>query len=159
MATATYIALANTTLSSSTSSITFGSIPNTYRDLILITNAIGDSYLSLQFNGDTGSNYPYNAMFGTGSAAQAQTGTLERVGMTYPLTATFENPVIFQIADYSVTDKHKMVLYRGNSAGAGVWSGISRWANTNAITSIRVFSESGNFSSGSAFALYGIVSS
>lgn len=158
MPTPTYIALANTTVGSTTNSVTFASIPGTYRDLVLVTNPVGDSYLSLQFNNDTGSNYPYNAMFGTGSAAQAQNGTFVRVGMTYPLTTTYENPTFFYIMDYSATDKHKTVLYRGNSAGAGVWAGASRWANTNVITTIKVFSESGNFNAGSQLALYGIVS-
>ncbi len=158
MPTATYIALANTTVSSTTNSVTFSSIPATYRDLVIVTNPVGDGYLSMQFNNDTGSNYPYNAMFGTGSAAQAQSGTFVRVGMTYPLTTVYENPTLFHIMDYSATDKHKTVLYRGNSAGAGVWAGASRWANTNAITSIKVFLDSGNFSAGSTLALYGIVS-
>jgi hypothetical protein len=158
MPTATYIALANTTVSSTTNSVTFSSIPATYRDLVVVTNPIGDGYLSMQFNADTGNNYSYIAMFGSGSAAQSQTGTIGRVPMTYPLTGSYENPTFFYIMDYSATDKHKTLLYRGNSAGAGVWAGASRWANTNAITSVKVFLDNGNFSAGSTLALYGIVS-
>ena len=50
----TYVALATTTLGATASSVTFSSIPATYRDLVLVTNAqtttaLGDYYI-LQFN-------------------------------------------------------------------------------------------------------------
>ena len=157
MPTPTYVPLATITLATTEADIVFSSIPAGYRDLILISDAVGSGYLSLQFNSDTGSNYPYNAMFGGGSGSGgAQSGTFVRVGMTYPLSATHENGTIFQLMDYAQTDKHKTILYRGNNAGAGVWAGASQWANTTAINTIRVFCEAGSLTSTTTLSLYGV---
>jgi len=71
------VALATTTLGSAASSITFGSIPATYRDLRIVVSVRSDSVNSpyaqcrLQFNADTGSNYPTVEMTGDGSSAGA----------------------------------------------------------------------------------------
>jgi hypothetical protein len=62
MPTSTYTALANLTLGTAASSITFSNIPATYRDLILITSArssttaTGVDAIFLRYNSDTGSN-------------------------------------------------------------------------------------------------------
>jgi len=160
MPTSTYIALANYTATGTINEVNFSSIPGTYRDLILIAHCAGSGYFSLQYNSDTGSNYPFNAFWGSGSGGGSaqQSATFTRVGMTYPLTSSMENPIIFNIMDYSANNKHKVTLYRGNSVSAGVWVGSSRWASNNPITSIKVFCDNGNISAGSTLALYGIVS-
>ena len=56
----TYEPIATTTLTSAVSSVSFGSIPQTYTDLILVnyfatTTVNEDAYV--QFNSDTASNY------------------------------------------------------------------------------------------------------
>jgi hypothetical protein len=64
------------------------------------------------------------------------------------------------IMDYSATDKHKTSLSRGNALGQANVSVIayaSRWANTNAITSLTVLLESGSFLTGSTLSLYGVI--
>jgi len=158
MPTATYIALANTTLSGTASSITFSSIPATYRDLVLVFNgsmSANNIRLILRFNGSS-SNYTAVRMFGQGNVSDTQT----QIDMGY---ADGRVVGIANIMDYSATDKHKTALVRFGDLGASngetytqAWAG--RWASTNAINQVAVTVASGNIASGSTLALYGIVS-
>lgn len=155
MALEQYVALANVTLTSSSSSIAFSSISQGYRDLILIANGGQSSAgnVSLQFNSDTGANYNRVVMYGDGSsAASFSEATQTSLGIAYWETATYM--ATCNIIDYSAADKHKTVLSR---SGAGIYvHGFSgRWANTAAISSIAVKS-SGNFNVGTTFSLYGV---
>jgi hypothetical protein len=161
MPTATYIALANTTLSSTATSITFSSIPATYRDLVLVIAGTTDATRTtgVRFNSDTGSNYSYVEMNGTGSAAESSSGTLS-FALAGRMT-TSQSTTIVQVMDYSATDKHKTVLSRGGSSADLVRASASRWANTAAITSVYIATLDINvnaFQSGTTFSLFGIVS-
>ena len=157
MPTPTYTALATVTLGSAASSVTFSSIPATYRDLIFTwegTNTGGGP--GLRFNGDTGSNYSYVIMRGP---TFSEAGTLS-FGLVYYIGYTSGNRgmATCQIMDYAATDKHKTVLVRhgGNNVGE-VNANADRWANTAAITSMTVVNPSGNFNSGSTFNLFGVI--
>ena len=156
MPTPTYTPLANVTLGSTTLSVTFSSIPATYRDLILITNGkatAGDDYFIL-FNGDTaGSNYSKVLMVGNGSSAASFASISSNAAAIYETDGVW----IHQIMDYSATDKHKTCLVRSNTAGTNVIAGTTRWANTAAITSVIVKPGSANLVSGSTFSLYGVI--
>jgi hypothetical protein len=159
----TYTPLANVTLSSSASSVTFSSIPATYRDLVLVVEATSTSlaYGKLEINSDTGSNYSYVLMQGNGSAAAS--GSVGGVASGYfspydnPRFSTTAHLSITQIMDYAQTNKHKTWISRGNRAADGVGAVAGRWASTNAITQIKLSPTSGNWASGSTFALYGII--
>jgi hypothetical protein len=169
MPTATYIALANLTLSGTDATVTFSSIPATYRDLVVVistrsdTNAAADN-MGLYFNSDTGNNYSTLRMLGTGSTTVSGTApTSARIAqLTVPAAnlSTQFGVATVHIMDYSATDKHKTVLVRSNTAGDQVHAAAGRWASTNAITSVSIdlYATSANFVSGSTFALYGIVS-
>jgi hypothetical protein len=150
MPTPTYTPLATVTLGSSASSITFSSIPATYRDLVLVANKSDSTDLSLRFNGDTGSNYfrVFMIDFGGAGASGSQTNTKIDIGGG--------NLTLVNIMDYSTTNKHKTVLDRMNSAGR-VQADAQRWANTSAITTVLI-SSSSSFAAGATFNLYGIVS-
>ena len=161
--TTTYIALATTTLSSATSTVTFSSIPATYRDLIIVVgnaqSASGNPGLVARFNGDTNSNYSYVRMTGNGSTtgSASATDTFAVLAAAFGLSTSQIATTITQIMDYSATDKHKTYLSRSSRADAGVEAGAGRWANTNAITSVAVFlGGSLNFAAGTTFSLYGV---
>jgi hypothetical protein len=160
MPTPTYTPLANLTLGSTASSVTFGSIPATYRDLIVVWNGtVTASGAQLRFNGDSTSNYSYVSMQGSASGAQSFSGTISFALTTMTgYVSGNRGQVIAQIMDYSATDKHKTVLARhdGNNA-AETTATASRWANTAAITSVVVVNTGGNFNSGSTFSLYGVI--
>jgi len=161
----TYRPLATFTLGSSANSVTFSSIPATYRDLVLVFNGkstvgAGNDVLGIQINGDTGSNYTVVRMNGNGSSTDSATlsGATGGQALIGNNSSTLPN-VIYQFMDYSATDKHKTFLGRGNDSATNVSATASRWANTAALTSIRVFANSGsNYSVGSTFNLYGIAS-
>jgi hypothetical protein len=74
MPTPTYKALATVTLGSSAATVTFGSIPAIYRDLVVVFNGgvVGTSNVNIfvAYNLDTtNANYSAVQMSGTGSAA------------------------------------------------------------------------------------------
>ena len=160
MATPTYDLLDSVTLSSSSSSVTFSSIDQSYRDLILVSsiNASATSYFYLRFNSDSSSSYSTVNMGGDGGATNsfATTATQSYLNFYQSASTTEPNGSITQIMDYSQTDKHKSVLVRNNTASKVVEARASRWANTAAITSLSVTASTGNFTAGSTFYLYGV---
>jgi hypothetical protein len=161
MPTPTYTPLATVTLASATSSVTFSSIPATYRDLILIINGkatAGGSGARMTVNSDTGNNYNAVRMYGysssTGSDSASNVGYLD----ISALNTSEGYQAVIQIMDYSATDKHKTFLYRTQESGiTAVLAQAGRWANTAAITSVRAYTGSDNWAIGSTFSLYGVI--
>jgi hypothetical protein len=153
----TYTPLATVTLGGTASSVTFSSIPATYRDLVLVVAGTASTLVNvgIRFNGDTGSNYSVVTMVGNGSAASSSSFT-DSFGLAGQLS-TVQGNFITQIMDYSATDKHKTHLGRSNLSASSVQGYASRWADTAAITSFAV-SNAGTFSTGTTFNLYGIAS-
>ena len=161
--TPTYDLIASNVLTSSASSVTFSSIPATYRDLVLVVEYLsataGNAEARLRFNSDTGSNYSTVVMTGDGSTASSGTYSLTEIYGSNA-TTTDRRINIYQIMDYSATDKHKTVLIRSNRAsgsGPTVEALAGRWANTAAINSITVRAKDADFASAATFYLYGIV--
>lgn len=168
MPSATYIPMANITLGSSATSVTFSSISQAYRDLVLVQTlkSVSGSYQAdIIFNNDNYPNTNYNLVYMFGDGASTGSGTSNNqnqlaldvfgaVGTTDGFNA------ITHIMDYSATDKHKSVLFRGNKSATGVEAVAGRWASTAAITSLRcsLSNTNGTFAAGSTFALYGIAS-
>jgi hypothetical protein len=170
MPTPTYTPLANITLGSAASSVTFSSIPATYRDLILVVTARStettDNFdaLRARFNGDSGSNYVQVSLSAGTTSPQSSTGTATQVALGRLATSqggkTSPGVGLIHFIDYAQTDKHKTILARGNAAneGIGVDAIANRWASTAAITTILLFPAVGaNFASGATFNLYGVI--
>jgi hypothetical protein len=162
MPTPTYTPLATVTLGSSASSVTFSSIPATYRDLVIVlsgrSNGGGAFNTGMRFNNDTGSNYSNVFMLGDGSSASSGSSTTTRQDISF--YSSVQGDVIGHIMDYSATDKHKTSLVRYNNQAAVTVARTFRWANTSAITSINFYNGSANgetFASGSTFSLYGVI--
>jgi hypothetical protein len=146
-------ALASITLQSASASVSFSNIPQNYRDLVFSFNGTGNSSLqvSVEFNNDTAENYSriyIEARGSTGAGPGTDKRWMADVG-------TSQSNFIFQIIDYSATDKHKTGLVRANDASAIVWALAGRWSNTAAINSVRLFSTTSAFAAGSTFNLYG----
>jgi hypothetical protein len=147
------------TLGTTASSVTFSSIPATYRDLIVVFagTRTGNNNVLVRVNSDTGSNYSYvgASSFSTSSSSSGTTAT-NFVSTLASLATDRQLNVIWQFMDYSATDKHKTTLTRFNDSGSEVAMLAGRWANTAAITSIQVFTGNNDFGSGATFNLYGI---
>jgi hypothetical protein len=154
----TYDPIATQTLGSAASSVTFSSIPSTYTDLVLVVNSArttSNDAVSLEFNGDTGSNYSRLLMYGTGSSAatfRESNATLIEIGVQDTSNCTN----IFNVMNYANTSSNKSVVARANATGVRVSAGIGVWRNTAAITSIKLATGGSTFIAGSTFTLYGI---
>jgi hypothetical protein len=161
MPTATYTPLATVTLGSTAATVTFSSIPATYRDLILVANySISSGQSQIQLNSDTGSNYSTVLMSGStagGAQSNSFTTTFFQIANLVGEPTTTRNLLTLQLMDYSATDKHKTGLIRSNNAetGGAVQAQANRWANTAAITSFTIYNAT--FLTGSTFSLYGVI--
>jgi hypothetical protein len=167
MPTPTYDLIASNVLTTSASSVIFSSLPSTgYRDLVLVVNVIStlDSIgVRARVNGDTGSNYPMVYMTGNGTSTGSAGATQSYI---YASANAFADETsrwlgIYNLLDYSATDKHKPILVRSNQTGGtffGTEAVAVRWANTAAINSIEIYPSSGSWDATSSFHLYGIVS-
>ena len=155
MPTPTYTPLATVTLASTAATVTFGSIPATMRDLVLVVNGkiTTNTATGLRFNSDSGSNYTMVRMFTTSSSTSTTTYGLLTTG-----DPTADTLSIAQIMDYSATDKHKTFLVRSNIPANNSAAHAVRWANTAAITTVAAVAISTTWAVGTTFGLYGIVS-
>ena len=160
---ATYDRLATTTLTSTTATITFSSINQTYTDLILvmscsINTAGGNCWVRV--NGDTGSNYAYNAMYNSGSSVLGTVNGSTALGLLAGCLVgwdTNETIIILQINSYANTTTYKTGSSRGNNPSTAVDRSGSLWKSTAAINSLTILNGSGNsFLTGSKFTIYGI---
>ena len=170
MPTPTYDLIASTTLAAATTEVLFGSLPATYRDLVVVLSGINttdDVTWSMKFNSDSGANYSYvvaRALFSTtvsSNTASSQT-SMFIAGWSYGQGTTNPTPVLINIMDYSATDKHKTILNRfqtqRNNGEEEVGMLAGRWASTSAITSISLFPNTSTLKAGTTASLYGIAS-
>jgi hypothetical protein len=156
------VALANTTLASDSTTITFSSIPGTYQDLYLVVvgRSSGGFFQNIRFNGDSGANYNITRLFGSSTTISSGTGAAQTRGLISWLTfnASQNSAAYVHILDYARTDKHKTTVGDATTGQAGETALITnRWANTAAITSVTLSSDSSQtYLAGTTFALYGV---
>lgn len=158
------------TVNPSGTSVTFSSIPSTYKHLqvrIISRTTRNDASVDgiyLRMNGDTGGNYSYHLLQGNGSAASGYSGTnagnivAAFNGADAQTGASIFNGAVFDILDYANTNKYKTTrsLFGYDANGSGtITFGSANWRSTSAITSLTFLAE-GTFVSNSSFALYGI---
>jgi hypothetical protein len=160
--------IATVTATGSSGTISFTSIPSTYRHLqIRYTGGISYSSnaydaLAIQFNSDTTTtNYNQHYLAGNASSAYAGNYTGVRNAATWMIqsnTGIF-SPGIIDILDYTNTNKNKTVRSFSGidfNTGGQIFFNSTLWMNTAAVTSISLVSASGNFLNNSSFALYGV---
>jgi len=156
--------------SAGSASVSFTSIPSTYKHLQLRvfargTQSVANNYFQVQFNGDTASNY-YGAHWLKGDGSSVTAGAdgaanviyVERMVGASTAASIFSTNTI-DLLDYSSTAKFKTLRNLGgfDSNGAGqvlFTSGL--WRSTSAITSISITPSANDFAQYSQFALYGI---
>jgi hypothetical protein len=168
----TPILLSEQVVSGTAATITFSSIPGTYRNLRLVMQArcdlaatFSDGYL--QFNGDTAANYFRQYVNGNTTSAGAGESGAAKVGMFSVECAnglaSFAAPSVIEIPNYSGSTFKKASLSTSlfvNSTSitnnmfvsvtGSIWNGTPA-----AITSIVIgLTGSGNFITGSVFDLY-----
>ena len=162
--------ITTTTLSTATASVTFSSIPATYKHLQIrilarTSNTTGTNWIGLiRFNGDTASNYTYHGLRGDGSSAISYAGVSQTTSLAVN-TGDDANSLlgwgvgVTDILDYVNTNKYKTIRtltgFEENGSGmVELTSGV--WMSSSAITSINIRVDTGTFNVSSSFALYGI---
>ncbi len=167
--------IAHTELGSDAMSVEFTSIPGTYRHLLLKgstrsarTNARYDGS-SLTFNDDTGSNYSYTALFGSGGVP-AGTEDLGRPNFNYAFDALAQSSASngfsageLWILDYASTDKFTGMIGGVSATNSALDASDyeqtlvhGHWKSTAAVTKIKVKSGLGDFKQYTTFTLYGL---
>jgi len=168
--------IATVTGDGSSATITFSSIPSTYkalqiRMLVKDTGTSGNFGVpAIRLNGDTGANYSCHDLVGTGSAVSSS-GVANRTYMDNAgnriipdsSAANYMGVAIIDIIDYASTSKNKTVRW---TVGGDVNQayGVSRigldsgaWYSTSAVNSVSVLLTTGNaWTTTSTFALYGV---
>jgi hypothetical protein len=153
---------------SGVSTITFSSIPATYKHLQLrIMLLLPDgSNVALRFNGDTGANYALHYMMGNGNNTSASNSTsanqISNISMANNST-TYPGVSIANIIDYASTTKYKTVRHftgtedNDTQGYQSIRLASGLWQSTSAVTSITLFNTSAtNFGTNTSIALYGI---
>jgi hypothetical protein len=162
--TLTFDPVASTVLPSPTNQIIISDISQSYTDLVLIlsgTWASGNTQdVYMQFNGDTGSNYPWaRALSVAGDATIYPDGNSPATGPSINaglLSSSGASMAVWQIMSYSNSSIGTTVLSRSSTPEYNSWA-VGSWHNTAAVTSIRLFNGSLNFTAGTVASLYGIL--
>ena len=151
------------------STITFSSIPQTYKHLQIRilhgSNTSSADSVDIRYNSDTGSNYTYHALYGTGSVTGSEASN-PRTAAVVPVTAIANTNTnmfshgIIDILDYANTNKYKTQKVSGGwdvNGNGQAFLGSASWMSASAISQIQIYTRAGvGFKQYSHFALYGI---
>jgi hypothetical protein len=171
--TSSYESIASATGTGSSGTITFSSIPSTYKHLQIrgMGRASGATsapmYIYLQLN--AGSGYAWHYLKGNGASAAASGGT----GATYAqlagggadgswVGANILSGTIIDIIDYASTTKNKTIRsFAGvdpndTDGSIAIASALATGLGTTAVTEVNLIAPSGNWTTQTTFALYGI---
>lgn len=152
------------------SAITFSSIPSTYKHLqvrYIARSAVADVSDNIwsRFNSDTGSNYTFHLLEGTGSAAAAGSGinqTRNLFGRCAGNTAgsNIFGAAVIDILDYKDTNRFKTIRNLAGddrNGGGSIRFESGLWRSTAAVDTLTITTNAfGNFLQYSHFALYGV---
>lgn len=159
MPTPTYDLIEEKVLGSAATTVTFSSIPGTYKDIVFEVVLTGSDFPGLYFNGDTGNNYSNTYMLGNGTAvSNGRDSNSNQIGFIGTMDSTpftgFAN-----IMSYANTNVNKTVVLRSGAAGLRTSANVGLWRNTAAVTSVTF--RTGNavtnaYAAGCVFRLWGI---
>lgn len=170
-----YESIATATGTGSSATITFSSIPSTFKHLQIRGIARGTANggttpltYYINCNSDTGSNYAYHRLQGDGATASAlgqatQTKIYMGVYADSGYSANIMGTMVVDILDYGSTSKYKTfraisgVDDNSGTTGSQISLRSGLWMSTSAISTIAITNNGGdNFSTSTTFALYGI---
>jgi hypothetical protein len=156
--------------SGGSSSISFSSIPSTYKHLQIraITRDNGAGVYNtykVTYNGDTGSNYSVHAVYGQNINSVDYFGNANQTSIIVYATpgavaASIFGTQIIDILDYANINKYKTQRSIGgvseNNDNNLITFMSGSWRSTSAINSITITANGTTFQQYSHFALYGI---
>lgn len=168
---ATFVPIQSVTLASSAASVTFSAIPQTYTDLVVrwsdrSSDSTNSDYITI--NGVGGTSYSHTRLGSNGSAASsARASNAPLIQSVATLTGSDFTANVFSsheiyIPNYAggaykpasligTTENNVSTSYMYATAGLA--------SITDAVTSVKIAAQSGNYVAGSTFHLYGIKNS
>ena len=160
----TYKLIEAKTLSTTTASVTFSSIPATYTDILIKwstrsnRSAVSDP-MRIGFNGST-SSFTNKYLNGSGSAINSSSGA-RYIGEATGNTATantFTNGEIYipNYAGSNYKSGSSDTVGENNATEAYATLASTLWSDVSAITSVELTCDNGSFMQYSTFYLYGI---
>jgi hypothetical protein len=163
----TYTLIEAKTLGTTTASVTFSSIPQTYTDLKLVysarvTQASIAVGISFTFNAST-SNFSSKVLYGDGSSA-ASFSSARYAGSVPGSTATastFSNNEVY-IPNYTSSNYKSYsvdTVTENNATESYAYIAAGLWSDTAALTSLTLTPDNGDFVQYSTAYLYGIKNS
>lgn len=172
LASVSYDSIATVTGNGSATTLSFTSIPQTYKHLQIRiiarsgTAGTGSGYINAVFNSDSGANYSWHLLATDGTTVQnaySASRSNAIVGLMWSssnLANTFSGNII-DILDYTNTNKYKTVRsMEGADTNANTYQEIyfmsNNWRSNNAITQIDLSAGGWTFATGTTIALYGI---
>jgi hypothetical protein len=165
-----YESIATAVGTGSSGTITFSSIPSTYKHLqvrFMGFISVQGNTPTMRLNNDSGASYSYHILAGNGSAVSATgTGSVSQIalaGANYAQGTTQPIVSIIDIADYSSTTKNKTIrnfLGQDNNGTSPVNGTVyltsGGWFSTTAVNRLDFILSGANWSTTSVFSLYGI---
>jgi hypothetical protein len=165
-----YDALSTVTVgATAVASIEFAGIPNTYkhlqiRGIVRYSAAAGNNPMYLTLNSDSGANYSWHGLFGSGTSASAAASInqsridIDRIAGANAASNIF-GAFVIDILDYANTSKFKTTRNLGgiDQNGSGfIFFESGLWRSTDAVNTIKFVPPSDNFVQYSQFTLYGV---
>ena len=161
-----YTLIQSFVLSSDQSSITFSSIPQTYKHLQIrytAKNSGSSADFAMRINGITSSSYAAHWLFADGFNLTSGSNTganrmLMPQGMTSSFTANSFGAGIVDIVDYSNASKLKTIrtTFGHNDSPRLYFRSFLETSSTSAVTSVTFVPDSNSIGTGSRFSLYGL---
>ena len=155
-------------IASNTATVSFTSLPTTYKHLqlriVARNSGAGSDSPAIRFNSDSGANYSFHRLQGDGSSASSAGfagQTFANLGVT-PGTNSAANVygvAIIDILDFASTTKNKTLRGLDGMAGANNLVDLKSgaWYSTAAVTRIDITVSGGSsYVAGSRFSLYGM---
>jgi hypothetical protein len=168
----TYTPIATATVSgSSTNSVVFSSIPQTYTDLIVVgssrsAQAVTQPQIFAFENSDFSTSRDSTTLYGNGTSAVStrSTGSAQAAGWIVGASATsgIFATTIMQWFNYANTTTYKTSITRSSAdlgSGGITTVNVKLWPVTTAVSSIYLANDANNnWVAGSTFTLYGVKS-
>lgn len=159
--TVTYEVIATYTATGSVADIAFTGISGSYTDFILTGSVIRTTGADIEFvvgNGsyDTGSNYSFTYLYGTGTTTGSGRASNQTKGNAGYTSSTNPMSLTIQAQNYANTTTNKTLLIRNSPAAGDVSALVNLWRSTAAINRIKLTPNAGSFASGTTLTLYGI---
>jgi hypothetical protein len=167
--TATYEKIQNIVVSNSTTiTVDFTSIPQSYTDLVIVGNfgcTVGSNRSPIRINNDTNANYSTTHVRGNGSTVVSGRTSNTDSGFIFDniaIPTVFDGNCMLIFNNYLNTNTYKTFLCRYGSTSRGTGTSVNTWRSTSAVSSVQIIAGSGGepgtnyWSTNSTFTLYGI---